>query len=490
MDRPAARPISRLAPLATFVQRPGWRTAAGVSFAVILVLLLESSSVWHALHTGLRSLDFDSDRASLLEAWAGALLLAATGTLLTGRPWVSTLAALAFTLAAYVWPLALRLARNPPVLFGTPEQIQWETLVLRLSTAAGAAVILALSGAALADLLRRTIIEAGRWQRPLFHSSSPRYPLGAARRMHGLAHLGLLVLVGASIGLVATGVDPLLRFGPQHQIYRPQHSSLRSGPPAAGALTRATYYSQAMHGEREFKVFLPPGYRTSGRRYPVLYLLHGDPGDPGSWVNLGAPQILDAGYAAHRLPEVLVVMPDGNDPAYTATQWANSYDGKARVEDALLELVSVVDSRYRTMADRRFRAVAGLSSGGFGAANVGARHPDVWGTAISFSGYFMAEGPVFGDDPSYARANSPSLLVRDWPPARLVRYLLVVGADDGQYTRDSANFSRELDELAVPHQLKIVSGGHAAAVWREGLLFSLEQLAQDPAWAHPGRSKG
>jgi len=217
----------------------------------------------------------------------------------------------------------------------------------------------------------------------------------------------------------------------------------------------------------------------------VLYLLHGDPGEPTQWVGLGAPALFDTGSARGALPETILVMPDGNGHVGAWTDWTDSIDGRNRIESALLELVFVVDRDYRTLADRRYRLIGGLSSGAYGAANIAARNPELFGTTMSFSGYFIATISALGGDPALIRANSPYYIVQDRPQARRVRYILVVGASDPYYQRRTQAFAGVLARLGVSYALSLVAGGHGGQVWSQGLALGMAQVAAD--LSHPVR---
>ena len=135
-----------------------------------------------------------------------------------------------------------------------------------------------------------------------------------------------------------------------------------------------------------------------------------------------------------------------------------------------------MDREYRTVADRRHRVVAGLSEGGFGAINIAARHPNLFGVAISLSGYFTAQGPVFGSNAAYQRANSPTELVKVPGSARSVQYLLAAGEQDPRYRRTSERFAAQLDRIGVRHQLFLLPGGHDGGVWTSGLVLCLQEV--------------
>ena len=153
-----------------------------------------------------------------------------------------------------------------------------------------------------------------------------------------------------------------------------------SEPSAHSRVATASFYSQAMNMPRSYEIYLPPSYGLAlDRRYPVLYLLHGDGGRIDDWPALGLRWKLDQAITKGG-PEMIAVMPDGSGHYGDLTDWANRWDGTDRVEDQVLELVGVVDHSYRTVRDRSTRFIGGLSSGGFGALNIALHHPDLLST--------------------------------------------------------------------------------------------------------------
>jgi diacylglycerol O-acyltransferase / trehalose O-mycolyltransferase len=144
-------------------------------------------------------------------------------------------------------------------------------------------------------------------------------------------------------------------------------------------LTEYTLRTTALHEATGVRVLLPAAYAAHpDRRYPVLYLLHGRDGTFRDWTAHGGAE-----RATARTP-LIVVMPDGGRGAgYTdgsgshAARWETYHAGR---------LVRWVDARFRTIAARRARAIAGLSMGGYGALSYAGRHPETYGAAASFSG--------------------------------------------------------------------------------------------------------
>lgn len=129
-------------------------------------------------------------------------------------------------------------------------------------------------------------------------------------------------------------------------------------------------------------VYLPPGYESSGLRYPVVHVLHGGGGDQADWVTFGKIQaILDRAYAADPSRAVIAVMPDGR-----SGQWYDYEDRSFLIESYVLDyLVPYVDRRFRTIADRTGRAIVGLSNGGYGAVHLAGKRPDLFVAAGGMS---------------------------------------------------------------------------------------------------------
>jgi CubicO group peptidase (beta-lactamase class C family)/enterochelin esterase-like enzyme len=141
---------------------------------------------------------------------------------------------------------------------------------------------------------------------------------------------------------------------------------------------------------RRVLVYLPPSYRRdTGRRYPVLYLLHGITSVPDEWLDgsyqgLDLRIALDSLAAAGAIPELIVVMPDANNKL-EASWYANSPALGAWEDFVVRDLVRHVDRRYRTENGPARRALVGHSMGGFGVLAIGFNHPGVFGLVYSIS---------------------------------------------------------------------------------------------------------
>lgn len=219
-----------------------------------------------------------------------------------------------------------------------------------------------------------------------------------------------------------------------------------------------SFNSQAMGTQRQYGVILPPGYaQHPDRRYPVIFLLHGGHDDARAYADkYGIVPILDQLFRSGKLPPSIVITPDGNDDRGSSPLFDPQYfDGENGKVGTLIgsELVQVVKSRYRTMAAPQFWAIGGISSGGWGALNIGLRHLDNFSVMFSHSGYFT--------DNSGAQ-NSPQAFVTQLPPQQLeqVRIYLDAGRNDTEFVASTQQFHQTLNQLGIPNEFNVFPGGH------------------------------
>jgi enterochelin esterase family protein len=175
-----------------------------------------------------------------------------------------------------------------------------------------------------------------------------------------------------------------------------------------------TFRSQVLQGnalgdpaERNIHVYLPAGYSNSGERYPVAFLLAGFGGSGASFLDYEAwdenlAQRMDRLVADGRVRPMLLVLPDGMT-RFGGSQYINS-SGTGRYQDYLLEIVDWTDQTFRTRSAREARAIAGKSSGGFGALSMGMDHPEVFGLVADHSGDKYFEYCYLPELPRFFRA--------------------------------------------------------------------------------------
>jgi S-formylglutathione hydrolase len=147
--------------------------------------------------------------------------------------------------------------------------------------------------------------------------------------------------------------------------------------------------------DRAVMVYLPRSYPTErGRRYPVVYLLHGFTDDIDHWWGVkphfvSVPAVLEKALAGDDMREMIVVMPDAFTK-FQGSMYSNSATTGNWERYISIELVEAVDSRYRTIAAAKSRGLAGHSMGGYGAARIGMKHPEIFSSIYLLSPCCMA----------------------------------------------------------------------------------------------------
>lgn len=219
-----------------------------------------------------------------------------------------------------------------------------------------------------------------------------------------------------------------------------------------------TFHSQAVGSLRRYGVILPPNYeKQPQQRYPVIFLLHGGHDNERAFYDkYGITSVLDQLYHQGQLPPSILISPDGNDDRGSSPIWDPQYfDGSHGNLGRLIgsELPQVIQSRYRTLNDPKFWAMGGVSSGGWGAYNIGLRHLNNFHVFFSHSGYFT--------DSSGAK-NSPNQLIERIPTAqrRNIRAYLDAGQSDTDLLASTQQFHQTLDHLGVTNAFYAFLGGH------------------------------
>ena len=165
---------------------------------------------------------------------------------------------------------------------------------------------------------------------------------------------------------------------------------------AHGTVSKIWYESPTAGLTRRLTVYTPAGYETSGKEYPVLYLLHGIGGDENAWSELGrAAQIMDNLIAQGKAEPMLVVMTNGNIsqeacPGETSEGFRvptmmlpKTMEGS--FETAFPDVVKFVEKTYRVKKDKAHRAIAGLSMGGCHSLFISINYPDLFDYVGLFS---------------------------------------------------------------------------------------------------------
>jgi enterochelin esterase-like enzyme len=137
--------------------------------------------------------------------------------------------------------------------------------------------------------------------------------------------------------------------------------------------------------DRDVIVFLPPSYaRETSRRYPVVYALHGYSIGAEQWTHeIHVPQTIEGAFA-EGVQEMIVVLPDSKT-VHNGSMYSSSVTTGDFERFVTHDVVAYTDAHYRTLPDRRSRGLVGHSMGGYGAARIGMKHPDVFGSLYIMS---------------------------------------------------------------------------------------------------------
>ena len=226
-------------------------------------------------------------------------------------------------------------------------------------------------------------------------------------------------------------------------------------PVAHGTITRHVYSSRVTEGERELYVYTPPGFDRT-KAYPVLYLLGGS-GEiaSGWWLDGRAGFIADNLIAEGRAVPMIIAMPNNqvvhrSDPKHAALTFSRF------AEELRQEIMPLVEAQYRTVTDRRGRALAGLSMGGRHTQLVGFKALDL----------FASFGVLSAGDPE-SEKSTPEFL-NDPAVNTKVDYLLVgLGTHENQPTNRGVVFHQILEKHKVAHDYAVGgNGAHDWATWR------------------------
>lgn len=157
--------------------------------------------------------------------------------------------------------------------------------------------------------------------------------------------------------------------------------------------------------DRDVFVFLPPSYlKDKHRRYPVVYALHGFSIGAEQWTHeIHVPQAIEGAFG-QGAKEMIVVLPDSKT-VYGGSMYSGSQTTGDFERFIYHDVVSYIDTHYRTIPDRTSRGLAGHSMGGYGALRIGMKHPDVFGALYVMSPCCLS--PRMGGRPnSTQRSNS------------------------------------------------------------------------------------
>lgn len=240
---------------------------------------------------------------------------------------------------------------------------------------------------------------------------------------------------------------------------------------AAATVDTVSIYSNSMHKQVKAVVILPAGYAMKTNRFPVVYLLHGYEGWYSNWI-IRAPELKN--YAdSNRL---IIVCPDG---AKSSWYFDSPVDTAYRYETHIAkEVVGFIDKHYRTRADKKHRAITGLSMGGHGALFIALRHPETFGAAASMSGgvdlkevgYRFDMPQRIGDTISHAKEWHDRSIINLVERYRHTKLQITFDCGDRDiFINGNRRLHRKMLQLKIPHLYIEQAGQHNWDYWRSSI---------------------
>ncbi len=277
------------------------------------------------------------------------------------------------------------------------------------------------------------------------------------------------------------------------QLMLAQHGA---GPCIQGTILEGLQIESKILEERvNYAVYLPPGYESNERYYPVVYLLHGYTDDESAWIQFGEiREAADRAIASREIAPMIIVMPDAG-----VTWYVNDYKGDKPYEEFIFrEFIPAVEKEFRIRAEKEFRGVAGLSMGGYGSLVWSLRHPDIFSSCAAFSAGIRTDreivemdrrgllnfesvyGPIDnGKLPGHWHPYSVLHLVANKSPDEIkkVRYYIDCGDDDFLY-RGNTELHMLMRDRNIPHEYRVRNGAHNWTYWRDNITAGLAFISR------------
>ncbi|MCF0159798.1 MAG: esterase, partial [Bacteroidaceae bacterium] len=242
---------------------------------------------------------------------------------------------------------------------------------------------------------------------------------------------------------------------------------------AHGTVHKIWYHSDAEGKDRRLTVYTPAGYENGKQKYPVMYLLHGIGGDEEAWYTQGrSTQIFDNLIAQGKAVPMIVVMTNGNlameaapgegSEGFTVPTMGLPKTMEGSFEAAFPEIVSFIDKNFRTKTDKKNRAIAGLSMGGFHSLNISREYPTLFGYVGLFSAAIGVTDPNIS--PVYQNADE-KLATQFNAKNRPALYYIAIGNTDFLF-KSNTEYRQKLDALGYPYEYVETEGGHIWRNWR------------------------
>ncbi|MDR2039956.1 MAG: hypothetical protein LBQ60_18700 [Bacteroidales bacterium] len=245
-----------------------------------------------------------------------------------------------------------------------------------------------------------------------------------------------------------------------------------------GEIQDINYYSTTTENDRNAKIILPPNY-NKGKKYPLLFLLHGIGGNESEWLGGNPNEVIYNLVAEGKAKEMVIVIPNirarhknvTTAPEFYSVEHFREFDNF--LNDLRVDLIPYIEKNYSVFSDRDNRAVAGLSMGGRSALHVGINmiedfaYIGAFTPAVGILPYNLEDG-LFTEKtltlPNKYRKNTIIMILK--------------GNSDGVVEDWPLKYSRTLRQNGVEHIYYTIDGGHDFIVWKNGLYNFARRIFQ------------
>jgi endo-1,4-beta-xylanase len=265
----------------------------------------------------------------------------------------------------------------------------------------------------------------------------------------------------STVGIVAVVAPPEMAVGLAQRPAPPKAEWVDPNRDEPNGTKYRTFASVVLGAEVSYHVYLPPGYEEGTRRYPVIYWLHGMNGNQRSVATVFLPHV-DKAMCQDTLLRAIVIGVNGMVNSF----YCDHANGKRPVESVIIkDLIPHVDKTYRTIARREGRVIQGYSMGGYGAAHLGFKYPELFGSVVVDAGA-LHRGELalrdpnlkeaFGDQDRFLAEHPTQLVTKNADKIRARTNIRIgVGNDDVLLPRNR-ELHELLDQLKIEHQFEVV----------------------------------
>lgn len=257
-----------------------------------------------------------------------------------------------------------------------------------------------------------------------------------------------------------------------------------------------TIQSKVLDAEREYNIFLPLSYeQETGRKYPILYLLHGMMDTNKGWYERGhVKDVMDQLVASGEAVEMIIVTPNAGGNIYEGA-WNGYFDMPGWKYETFFftEFLPHIESAYRVIGNKENRAVAGLSMGGGGCTVYAQKHPELFSSVYAMSALMSI--PEQGAAPSQNPDDKMAILTKSvqencairfvkeadenrTAALRSVNWFVDCGDDDFLLDRN-IEFNQAMREKRIKHEFRVRDGGHTFEYWHSALYICLPFVSRN-----------